>query len=70
MKIPVEGHSGFYRDSISGAVLNCNDSEYDNYIRSKELKIKQRQEIENLRNDVNEIKDMMKIILSKLDSNS
>jgi len=70
MKVPVEGHSGFYRDSSSGAILNCNDSEYNNYIKTKELKIKERQEIENIKNDVSEMKDMMKLILSKLDSNS
>lgn len=70
MKVPVEGHSGFYRDSVSGAILNCNDSEYNNYLKTKELKVREKQEIENLKNDVNEIKDMMKLILSKLDSNS
>lgn len=70
MKVPVESYSGFYRDSVSGAILNCNDSEYNNYLKTKELKVREKQEIENLKNDVNEIKDMMKLILSKLDSNS
>lgn len=68
MKIPVEGHSGLYRDANTGAILNCDDAAYVNYMKTKELKIKEKQEIQNLKNDVNEIKDMMKLILSKLDS--
>lgn len=68
MKIPVEGHSGLYRDSNTGAILNCDDVAYVNYMKNKEVKLREKQEIENLKNDVSEIKDMMKLILSKLDS--
>lgn len=70
MKVPVEGHSGLYRDSDSGAILNCNDAEYFNYMKTKELRLKEKMEIQNIKNDVHELKDMMKLILSKLDSNS
>lgn len=70
MKIPVEGHPGLYRDSETGAILNTSDIEFNSYQKTKEFKLKEKQEIENLKSDVNEIKDMMKLILSKLDSNS
>lgn len=80
MKIPVEGNSSLYRDSQSGAILNCSDNEYNSYIESKKRKLAEVQEIkylknkiteiDDIKNDVNEIKDMMKLIISKLDSNS
>jgi hypothetical protein len=80
MKIPVEGNPGLYRDSGSGAILNCSDIEFQKYLELKEIKKReveemkqiksQVQEIDQLKNDVNEIKDIMKLILSKLDHNS
>lgn len=68
--IPVEGNSGLYRDSSSGAIINCSHSDFDAYVTMKQNKINEKQEIETLKNEVSEIKDMMRLILSKLDSNS
>lgn len=67
--VPVEGHSGLYRDPSSGAIINCSDSDFDAYLNMKQHKINEKREIETLKNEVGEIKDMMKLILSKLDSN-
>jgi hypothetical protein len=79
MKIPVEGNPGFYRDQSSGAILNCSDSEYNSYVQLKQLKLKEKEEINQLKENVSkvdllqkeidEIKDMMKMILKKMDSN-
>ena len=68
MKIPVEGNPTLYRDSESGAIINCSDSEYNSYLRSKEMKLKERTEIDNIKNDVNEMKEMMRMILQKLET--
>jgi hypothetical protein len=68
--IPVEGHNGLYRDHISGAIVNCSDKDFDAYLTMKQNKISDKKEIESLKNEVSEIKDIMKLILSKLDSNS
>ena len=54
----------------SGAVLNCSSSDYDSYLQHKNSLIEKQDEIQNLKNEVGEIKNMMKLILSKLDSNS
>ena len=68
--IPVDGHNGLYRDSTSGAIVNCYDSDFNSYLAIKQSKLNEKRELENLKNEVGEIKDMMKLILSKLDSNS
>ena len=67
MKIKVKDSGSLYRDEESGAILNCSNSEYDSYLKLKEQKMKEVSEMDKLKNDVDELKDMMKLILSKLD---
>ena len=67
MKIKVKDSGSLYRDEESGAILNCSNSEYDSYLKSKKQKIEEGNEMDKLKNDVDELKDMMKLILSKLD---
>ena len=66
-KIKVKDSNSLYRDEESGAILNCNDAAYNNYLKMKENKMKEVSEMDKLKNDVDELKDMMKLILSKLD---
>ena len=66
-KIKVKDSGSLYRDEESGAILNCSDSEYNSYLKLKEKKMKEVSEMDKLKDDVDELKDMMKLILSKLD---
>ena len=66
-KIKEKDSNSLYRDEESGAILNCNDTAYDNYLKMKENKMKEVSEMDKLKDDVDELKDMMKLILSKLD---
>lgn len=70
MRIPVEGNPGYYRDSESGAIINASDSEFQAYLNEKKRRTSELSEFNALKNEVNELKDMMKIIISKLDANS
>tara|TARA_B100000212_G_scaffold55634_1_gene36822 strand:+ start:951 stop:1157 length:207 start_codon:yes stop_codon:yes gene_type:complete len=67
MKIKVKDSGSLYRDEESGAILNCSNSEYDSYLKLKKQKIEETNEMDKLKNDVDELKGMMKLILSKLD---
>jgi|TARA_B100001248_G_scaffold127250_1_gene95376 hypothetical protein len=66
-KVKVKDSNSLYRDEESGAILNCNDTAYNNYLKMKENKMKEVSEMDKLKDDVDELKDMMKLILSKLD---
>tara|TARA_Y100000004_G_scaffold187045_1_gene239323 strand:- start:2718 stop:2927 length:210 start_codon:yes stop_codon:yes gene_type:complete len=66
-KVKVKDSNSLYRDEESGAILNCSDSEYDNYLFLKEKKLKELSEMDKLKNDVDELKGMMKLLLDKLD---
>ena len=45
--IRVEGHKNLYRDENSGAIINCDFTGYDNYVRSLKSKEKEKDEIKH-----------------------
>lgn len=64
--IPVKDHRGLYRDESTNAILNCNDNEYDQYLKLKNQRLLQQTEIATIKNDINEIKDALKLIIDKI----
>lgn len=62
--IPVEGHKNLFRDENSGAIVNCDTFAYSQYIRMKEDRKKQRDEIDQIKSDINEIKTLLKEFLN------
>ena len=72
-KIKVKDSGSLYRDEESGAIINCSDSEYNNYLDLKNKRIteiqdleSQKKDIDNLKNEINEVKDLLKQVLTKL----
>ena len=65
--LKVENSGSLYRDPDTGAIVNRNDSEYDAYLKNKRIASQKAQEIDQLKNEVSELKDMMKLVLEKLD---
>ena len=61
--IPVEGHKGLYRDEKSNAIVNCNDYEYQEYLRAKNSTLDEKGEIENLKTELTEIKLLLEKLL-------
>lgn len=57
--IKVEGYSNLYRDENSGAIVNYDTLEYQQYIKMKKQKIDQKKEIDNLKLEVSEIKNLL-----------
>lgn len=65
MKIPVEGYRGLYRDDVTGAIVNSNDSEYNEYLKLKNIKLSEKNEIKSLKMEIEELKELISIILNK-----
>ena len=68
--IPVKGKDGWYRDPDSNAVVNCNKTEYDDYMTAynkrklKDEKFKTLQtDVDGLKLGLNEIKSLLKQII-------
>tara|TARA_A100001035_G_scaffold221371_1_gene181590 strand:+ start:38 stop:247 length:210 start_codon:yes stop_codon:yes gene_type:complete len=65
--IKIEGHNGYVRDKKSGAVLNLNKSEIEAAKKRKQERATKEQELDNLKNEVSDIKIMLTKIIEKLD---
>jgi hypothetical protein len=69
--IKVQGHVDLLRDPKTNSIINKNVSEYNEYITRKKLKTQESEKIQNLekdlsslKDDINEIKSMLKNIAS------
>lgn len=62
--IPIEGHKNLYRDENTGAILNADNIEYNNYIKMKNERLKQRSEIDDLKKELSEIKSLLKELIN------
>jgi hypothetical protein len=72
MYVKIETKDGLVRDMSSGAVLNTNRTDYENYLTrkkqaelAKEQTTKQVEEINNLKNELSEIKQMLLALMHK-----
>jgi hypothetical protein len=63
--IRVEGHSNLYRDEQTGAIINCDTLAYTHYLKSLNAKDAEKKEIEQLKNELNDIKTLLKQLLEK-----
>jgi hypothetical protein len=67
--IPVEGHSNLFRDENTGAIINMDSSAYDQYVNSLENRRSQRKDIENMKNDILEIKTLLRELINGTEKN-
>ena len=73
--IPVEGKSGFYRDSESTAIINKDKKAYAAYMqRKKAVENKNneldqmKEDLDNLKNELGDIKGLLSTIVQKLNN--
>lgn len=63
--IRVEGHPNLYRDERTGAIVNCDEIAYKQYISALNSRESQKREIINLKNELSEIKSLVNKLLEK-----
>ena len=70
--VKIEGKDGLVRDISTSAIINTNRSEYQNYINRRDSVLsKQRQieehseEINNIKTELSEIKQMLLLLINK-----
>jgi predicted transcriptional regulator len=70
--LKVLGHEGLVRDTTTGAILNTNRTEYEEYI-ARQRKVEEREaeisqhteDINNIKNELHDIKSLLLQILKK-----
>jgi|TARA_B100000900_G_C20467392_1_gene669861 SPX domain protein involved in polyphosphate accumulation len=60
--IPVEGERNLFRDRNTGAIINTDTSGYDQYMKMKQRRQTEREELDTLKKDIEEIKNLLKEI--------
>ncbi len=62
--IPVEGHKNLFRDEKTGAIINYDSVGYSQYMRLKDQKKRERDEIDEIKKDIDEIKSLLKELVN------
>jgi hypothetical protein len=65
----VEGHKHLFRED-SGAIVNTDTAEYLQYVKLRVEKKKQREEIDQIKTDISEIKSLLMEIINGPRQNS
>lgn len=65
--IPVEGHTTLGRDPASNAILNTDTSQYDAYIKARENAKKKDRSLQDLKDEVAELKAILMDVVKKQD---
>ena len=60
--IRVEGESNLYRDRKTGAIVNTDSAGYNQYMKMKQRRQTEREELDILKKDIEEIKSLLKEI--------
>ena len=60
----VKGHSHLYRDDQSGAIINTNDKEYNQRLRTLSHSDFQKDELKKMREDIDELKYLLKKLVN------
>ena len=63
--IRVKGHQNLYRDENSGAIVNCDSVSYNKYLNTVHNKESQRKELDQIKQDINEIKTLLRELINE-----
>lgn len=61
--IKVDGHPGFVRDRVSGAIININKQKIDQAKQVKRAKVQAAKRLDRLEDDMAEIKSMLQTLI-------
>ena len=64
MMIPVKGHPNLYRDEETGAIVNCDNTSYNQYVNSLNNRKSKKRELDEMKKDIEEIKFLLKEIVN------
>ena len=62
--IKVEGHQNLYRDENSGAIINYDSSEYEDYLRNISQKESEKNQLDTMRKEIDELKSLLKDLIN------
>ena len=64
--IPVEGHKNMFRDEKTGAIVNCDNTGFSDYMSQRRRQLDEKAELDIMKNDIDEIKSLLKELTSRI----
>ena len=66
--IPVEGHKDLFRDENTNAIVNQDTVAYENYIALRNRNKNKQEQLDDMKNEINELKSLLNDLASKITS--
>ena len=66
--LPVEGHKNLFRDENTNAIINTDESAYNDYMNSRRINSDKHAELESMKNEIETLKSMLNELASKITS--
>ena len=66
--LPVEGHKNLFRDQNTNAIINTDESAYNDYMNSRRINSDKQAELDAMRNEIDTLKSMLNELASKITS--
>ena len=66
--LPVEGHKNLFRDENTNAIINTDESAYNDYMNSRRINSDRQAELNTMKNEIETLKSMLNDLASKITS--
>ena len=66
--LPVEGHKNLFRDENTNAIINTDESAYNDYMNSRRINSDKKAELDAMKNEIKTLKSMLNDLASKITS--
>ena len=66
--LPVEGHKNLFRDENTNAIINRDESAYNDYMNSRRINSDKKAELDAMKNEIETLKSMLNELASKITS--
>ena len=66
--LPVEGHKNLFRDENTNAIINTDESAYNDYMNSRRINSDKKAELDSMKNEIKTLKSMLNELATKITS--
>ena len=66
--LPVEGHKNLFRDENTNAIINTDETAYNDYMNSRRINSDKQAEIDAMKNENETLKSMLNELATKITS--
>ena len=66
--LPVEGHKNLFRDENTNAIINTDESAYNDYMNNRRINSDRQAELDTMKNEIETLKSMLNDLASKITS--